>query len=119
VRNLIYEYEIPDPAHPIPESERGMCGPSGQLVKFHPPPVSADEVVGRHIAKVSPNVGTYGMGGPGFFGLCLGDEWLVVAIWGAAEWMLFADRLVADSFYEKMAPHAGGLPTERMSSARK
>jgi hypothetical protein len=39
------------------------------------------------------------MGGPGFFGLRLGSEWLVIAIWGAAEWMSARGRQVGDPFH--------------------
>lgn len=52
------------------------------------------------VEQVSHHVGTYGMGGPGFFGLRLGDRWLVVALWGAADWMLAQGRLVGDVFYD-------------------
>ncbi len=40
------------------------------------------------------------MGGPGFFGLRLGAEWLVVAIWGAGDWMTAQARCVQDMAYE-------------------
>jgi hypothetical protein len=41
------------------------------------------------------------MGGPGFLGLRLGHEWLVVALWGAAEWTHVNGRLVQDVFSAK------------------
>jgi hypothetical protein len=41
------------------------------------------------------------MGGPGFFGLRLGAQWLVVAIWGAAEWIMAGDRAVGDWFHQE------------------
>jgi len=40
------------------------------------------------------------MGGPGFFGLRLGGEWLVVAIWGAASWIEADGRIVEDGFWD-------------------
>jgi hypothetical protein len=39
------------------------------------------------------------MGGPGFFGLRLGEEWLVVAIWGASEWIVADGVLIQDYFF--------------------
>lgn len=97
--SLIYEYEIPDPNRPIAESERGH-GPSGELLPFKPEPLSNDDVVGRQVDELKTRVGTYGMGGPGFFGLRLGNEWLVVAIWGAGEWIRANGVLVEDFFNE-------------------
>lgn len=40
------------------------------------------------------------MGGPGFFGLRLGAEWLVIAIRGAADWMSAKGRQVGDPFHK-------------------
>jgi len=40
------------------------------------------------------------MGGPGFFGLRLDGDWLVIAIWGAGEWMRAGGRAILDEFYE-------------------
>lgn len=51
-------------------------------------------ILGREVLDWSPVQGTYGMGGPGFFGLELapaGDypqEWLVLRLWGADNWLL-------------------------------
>jgi hypothetical protein len=57
-------------------------------------------VVGRTVDEICTHVGTYGMGGPGFFGLRLGDEWLVIAIWGAASWVQVDGRIVEDVFWD-------------------
>ena len=81
--SLIRGYEIPDPTKPIPEEDRGMVGPSGELIPFEPILLEASDVVGRTVDEIVPHVGTYGMGGPGFFGIRLGNEWLTIAIWGA------------------------------------
>lgn len=94
---LHYTFEIPDPARPI--ADHGI-GPSGDLVAFVPEPLDAARVVDRRIDDVSCSVGTYGMGGAGFFGLRLGDEWLVVAIWGAGAWMKAEGRLIEDIFFD-------------------
>lgn len=97
---LIYEYMIPDPNRPIRESERRPLSPSGALIPFTPDRLINEGVIGRRIDELSTHVGTYGMGGPGFFGLRLGAEWLVIALWGAADWILVEGRLITDSFYD-------------------
>jgi hypothetical protein len=95
--HVIYDYEIPVD-QPLPKNERGLR-PSGRLQPFAPPPISAEQVIGRTVEEVCPYVGTYGMGGPGFFGLRLGPEWLVIAVWGAGEWMISQGRCVEESFH--------------------
>lgn len=40
------------------------------------------------------------MGGPGFLGFKLGEDWLVFAIWGAGEWIKVDDLLVVDYHFE-------------------
>jgi len=40
------------------------------------------------------------MGGPGFFGLRLGPEWLIIAVGSAGEWMRCDGRRVEDGFYD-------------------
>ncbi len=99
--HLIYAYEIPDDTRPIAKADRGMCGASGVLVPFVPRQLAAQDVAGRTITRISDHVGTYGMGGAGFFGFELGHEWLVVAIWGAGCWMTFAGRSVGDDFWDE------------------
>src|SRR5215475_8737383 len=94
-----YDYEIPDRNQPIPANERGL-DPSGRLQLFAPPPISAEQVIGRTVDEICPRVGTYGTGGPGFFGLRLGSEWLVIAVSGAGEWMVSQGRCVEDSFHD-------------------
>ncbi len=98
---IIYEYEIPDPAHPITIKDQDSFGPTGELIPFIPEKLSIDSVVNRNITKLETHLGTYGMGGPGFFGLCLSEQWLVIAIWGACEWIVVNNRLIEDTFYEK------------------
>lgn len=97
---LLYDFEIPDPSRPIPETERGMVGPSGHLIPFVPKAVTANDIIGRKVDEVLPYVGTYGMGGPGFLGLRFESEWLVFAIWGAGEWIRVNDILVEDVYFE-------------------
>src|SRR5208337_1947994 len=71
----------------------------------------AEQVVGRTVDEICKHVGTYGMGGPGFFGLRLGSEWLVNAIWGAGEWITAQGRCLADSFHQNY-----GRPSPWLSS---
>jgi hypothetical protein len=53
-----------------------------------------ERITGRIITAWSASLGSYGMGGPGFFGLRLAatgeypDEWLVLRMWGAGCWLL-------------------------------
>lgn len=99
--SIYYKYQIPDKTRPIPKNQRGWVGPSGELIDFEPNPVAFEDVAGRTIKEFSPSLGTYGMGGPGFLGLKLGQEWLVIAISGAGEWMTSKGRNVEDSFHDK------------------
>lgn len=51
-------------------------------------------VIGRTILESCPFLGSYGMGGPGFFGFKLEakgqykEEWLVLTMWSADSWLL-------------------------------
>ena len=94
---LVYAFEIPDRSRPIANATE--MSPSGELMPFHPAPLDPAQVIGRCISNVVTNAGTYGMGGPGFFALRLGGDWLVIALWGAAAWMTCQDRLVEDYFF--------------------
>lgn len=55
-------------------------------------------IIGRRVIEWSDALGTYGMGGPGFFGLYLAEteeysaEWFVLTLWGAGEWLLLDGR---------------------------
>mgnify|MGYP003317503799 CR=1 FL=1 len=53
---------------------------------------------GSHILDVCTSCGTYGMGGPGFFGLKLqgdyGTRWLTYCIWSAGEHILFDQKVL-------------------------
>ena len=58
----------------------------------------AENFNGSHILDVCTCCGTYGMGGPGFFGLKLqgdyGTRWLTCFIWEAGEHILFDGRIL-------------------------
>lgn len=94
----------------IPESQQGPLGPRAELVPFLPQPVAETEVLGRPIDEISQNIGTYGMGGAGFFGLLLGKEWLTIALWGAENWLRFNDRILGNINY---VPGDGMAPWDR------
>jgi hypothetical protein len=57
-----------------------------------------DRVVGRRVLKWSAYCGTYGQGGPGFFGLQLAagnghaEEWLILRLWSAPAWLTVNGR---------------------------
>ena len=57
-----------------------------------------DRLKGAVITDICRFLGTYGMGGPGFFGFKIeGDfetRWLVFCIWSAGEHILFDDRIL-------------------------
>jgi hypothetical protein len=71
--NLWYKFKIPDPSKPLP-GDIPSWSPTCELVDFEPPPLTADMIVGRTVDEICTHIGTYGMGGPGFFGLRLGSE---------------------------------------------
>jgi hypothetical protein len=55
------------------------------------------------VTEISANLGSYGMGGPGFVGLHLRPVdgpafWLVFTLWGAACWLTLDDDLVSDGY---------------------
>ncbi|MCP4419653.1 MAG: hypothetical protein GY805_23835 [Chloroflexi bacterium] len=62
--------------------------------------VGKRRVVGRKIIEWSAYLGSYGMGGCGFFGLKLektkqyATEWFVLLLWSAAQWLLFDGKWV-------------------------
>jgi hypothetical protein len=97
---LIYKFEIPDVTRPIPEAERRAAGPSAHLKPFYPTVLDPSAVIGRRIDDVTTSAGTYGMGGPGFFALLLGEQWLVIALWGAASWMTCEGRFIEDLHHD-------------------
>jgi hypothetical protein len=102
-----FRYEIPDLEHPFPPEDTSDMGPSGPLKPFVPEPLDPSQIVGREIDEWIPHAGTYGMGGPGFLGFRIGDDWLIVAIWGAGNWFRLDGRLLTDMFWER---HERSMP---------
>jgi hypothetical protein len=74
--------------------------------------VGVERILGRKVVAWSHSLGSYGMGGPGFFGLQLYSspafhaEWLVLTLWAADNWLLFDGQWVAahPNQYHKQRP---------------
>lgn len=68
---------------------------TNQGVLYNP---SAERILGRVVSDWSPYCGTYGQGGPGFIGFKLKatdkypEEWLILCIWGAGDWLTVNGR---------------------------
>lgn len=73
--------------------ETVMLGVPKTIVEF-----GIDNFIGAKVLEVSTHLGTYGMGGPGFFGLLCetrsGDFWLTMAVWAASEYIFIDERIV-------------------------
>ena len=69
--------------------------------------IQIDKLIGLEIKEVSTHLGTYGMGGAGFFGLLLeNSEFLTYAVWGAGNYVIIDHRVVEcnPDLYEKTKP---------------
>lgn len=59
-----------------------------------------ERVIERKVLQWSPYCGTYGDGGPGFFGILLEkqgeypQEWLILRLWGADNWLEMDGRMI-------------------------
>ena len=59
-----------------------------------------ERIINRKIIEWQLALGSYGMGGPGFFGMLLektekfNQEWLVLTLWAASEWLLMNKQWV-------------------------
>lgn len=77
--------------------------------------LGVDRIVGREIIKWDQSLGTYGMGGPGFAGMLLSkthsspEEWLILTLWGADNWLLLDGRWVNahPKWYDEQRPWNG------------
>lgn len=58
--------------------------------------VTAEGITGRRIADASLSLGLNGMGNLGFFGLDLGEEWLVLPLRDAGRWVFLDGRILLD-----------------------
>lgn len=69
--------------------------------------ISVHKIIGLEVKGVSTNLGTYGMGGAGFFGILLSNaEYLTYTVWGAGSYVIINDRVVECSTdqYNKTRP---------------
>ena len=83
-----------------------MSDRKSEIIPTRPGTVARPEdVIGRTVTEISLRCGTYGMGGPGFAGFELGpDAWLILTLWGAAEWLNLDGRPI-----EAMRHEPGGV----------
>lgn len=66
-----------------------------------------EKITGKTILEINSRLGTYGMGGPGFFGLLLeSNEYVVYSVWNAGNYVFVNDRIVECSLdcYYKAKP---------------
>lgn len=73
--------------------ETMLLGTPATLLDIEP-----DSLVGKTILDFSSHLGSYGMGGPGFFGLLMerdgAREYLVYAVWASGEYITIDDRVI-------------------------
>ena len=98
---------------------RGPADPSGLFsplltllgiwrFKRRPPriaDVDTSALIGATVVRTSGNLGSYGMGGPGFVGVQLatrrhGRTWIVCTLWGAGSWLTLDGSLVSEGYFE-------------------
>lgn len=68
---------------------------------------SIGSLKGIEVEGFSANLGTYGMGGPGFFGLLLSNAlYITYAVWGAGDYVIIDNRVLEclPNFYTKTKP---------------
>jgi hypothetical protein len=100
ISHVSYKLQIPDMSRPVPDELKGGLGSNFELQPLPHKTLAAEDLVGRRVTAVSTLLGTYGMGGHGFFGLQFDAEWFVVPIHGAGNWITVQNRLVEDDFSE-------------------
>ncbi len=90
------EFLIPDPDRaPLDDDEDDDSGPEG-CVPLVPAPVTEADLVGQTVEDLATSLGSYGLGGYGFFGLLLADRWLIVPIHNAPQWIALDGRMLED-----------------------
>ncbi|GAB1858421.1 hypothetical protein MHTCC0001_32580 [Flavobacteriaceae bacterium MHTCC 0001] len=88
----------------------GEIGKDEQLLFNRPKllkQVDKTTIIGLEIKDFSSNLGTYGMGGPGFFGVLLSNgEYLTYAVWGAGNYVIIDNQVVEcnPDLYHKTKP---------------
>lgn len=75
----------------IPCHEGSPNGPSPRSLRY----LGISRILQRSIVQLSFSIGSYGMGGPGFWGFKFRqtdkypEEWLILTLWGAGLWLVF------------------------------
>jgi hypothetical protein len=93
----------------IPCHEGTPSGPAPKLLSEQ----GIGRILQRKILCWSPNIGSYGMGGPGFWGFKLGttgghlQEWLILTVWNAGDCLLFDGKRGEIFAADFMAEHPG------------
>ncbi len=57
------------------------------------------EFVGQRVSRIECCLGSYGMGGLGFFGLRFASGWIVYRLWAAAGWVTLDGKLIQDLMF--------------------
>lgn len=112
-------FDIPDLSRPLPEGRRSLG--DYELMALDPVPVREGDLAGRALDEIRPRLGGYGMGGFGFVGLRIGEDWLIVPLFEAAQWMALDGRLLEDPAHAedgRPAPWMAGDPEGRAVSDR-
>jgi hypothetical protein len=89
----------------------GMMLTAVGIWRFARPPATlaaqSCEFLGRRVRAIDLCIGSYGMGGPAFFGLRFDHSWIVYRLWNAASWLTLNGKLLTES----LAP----FPEERQA----
>jgi hypothetical protein len=57
------------------------------------------DYIGQRVLAVVTCLGSYGMGGPGFFGVRFRKGWIVYRLWGADGWLTLNGKLIEESLF--------------------
>lgn len=99
VPNIHACYEMPKGWKPKGPFDCPARGPRPVPIRVH----GTHKLQGRKVLETSHHLGSYGMGGPGFFGMKLAgrsggkDSWLVLTLWGADDWLTLDDAPISFS----------------------
>jgi hypothetical protein len=96
--NIIPTFEVPKNwkpkgMHPFEQPRKGS-------IPITLRQTGLERILGRQVLSISQYLGSYGMGGAGFFGLQLKKtkeysmDWLVLRLWGADNWLHFDGHII-------------------------
>ncbi len=89
-------FEVPDLSRPVDDPRAAQLFGDYALMPLRPDPVRPADLTGARIDDVQWQLGSYGMGGYGLFGLLIAERWLIVPIFSAASWITLDGRLLDD-----------------------